>query len=104
MIDEELVEMINIRETIVVVTRAEAQVVKLRQVINYSGDGIEAGEIQFAEAVVEEELLHDPEFPEERLGNARLIHQSHARSYHDIIFFAAANKRNIRGPEKGIVN
>src|SRR5439155_18448146 len=60
--------------------------------------------IQFAEAVVEEELLHDPEFPEERLGNARLIHQSHAWSYHDIIFFAAANKRNIRGPEKGRVN
>src|SRR6266849_373111 len=104
MIDEELVEMINIRKTIVVVTRAQAQVVKLRQVINYSGDGIEAGEIQFAEAIVEEELLHDPEFRVERLGDARLIQQSDPGSYHEIILFTAADKRGVRGPEKGRVN
>ena len=104
MIDEELVEMINIRETIVVVTRAEAQVVKLRQVINYSGDGIEAAKIQFTEAVVEEELLHDPDFPVERLGDARLIQQSDPGSDDEIILFTAADKRDVRGPEKGRVN
>src|SRR5260370_37613931 len=99
MIDEELVEMINIRETIIVVTRAQAQVVKLRQIINYSGDRVEAAKIQFAEAIVEEELLHDPDFRVERLGDARLIQPSDPRGDHEIILFTPANKRVVRGPE-----
>src|SRR5260370_5092194 len=104
MIGEELVEMVSIREAVVVVTRAEAEVVDLRQVIDYSGDGIEAGEIKFREPVVEEELLHDPKFRVERLGDARLIQESDPGSYHEIILFTAANKRGVRGPEKGRVN
>src|SRR5437667_5433469 len=96
--------MVSIREPIVVVARAEAQVVKLRQVINYSGDGIEAGEIQFAEAIVEEEWLRDPELRIERPGDARLIQQSNPGSYHEIILFSPANKRGVRCPEKGTVN
>src|SRR6266705_5143678 len=104
MIDEELVEMVSIREAVVVLTRAEAEVVNLGQVINYSGDSVEAGEIKFRESVVEEELLHDPEFRIERLGDARLIHESDPGSYHQISLFTAANKRDVRGPVKGRVN
>src|SRR5260370_1888444 len=104
MIDEELVEMINIRETIIVVTRAQAQVVKMRQIINYSGDGVEAAKIQFAEAIVEEEMLHGHDFRVERLGDARLIQQSDPRGDHEIILFTPTNKRGVRGPEKGRVN
>src|SRR5437667_1366116 len=77
---------------------------EMRQVINYPGDDIEAGEIKFRELVVEEELLHNPDLCVERLGDARLIHQSDPGSDQDIILFAAANERGIRGPVKGRVN
>src|SRR6266513_3812830 len=104
MIDEYLVEIVGIREAIVIIIPAKAQVVELRQVIMQTGDDIETGEIKFRELVVEEELLHDPDLCVERLRNARLIHQSDPGSDQDIILFAAANKRGIRGPVKRRIN
>ena len=45
MIDEELVEIVSIGEAVVVVDRTEAEIVELRQVINYSGDRTDVNEI-----------------------------------------------------------
>jgi hypothetical protein len=104
MIDEYLVEILSIREAIVIVIRAKAQVVELRQVIMQTGDDIEAGEIKFCELVVEEELLYDPDLRVERLGNARLIHQGNPWSEQDIILFAPADECGIGCPIKRRVN
>src|SRR5438874_492227 len=104
MIDQELLVMINIGEAVVVVIAAQSEVVKLGQVINQSSRGIEAGKIQFAEAVVEEELLHDPNLCKEGLGDARLIEQAHPRRDQHIVFFAAVNQGYVGGVEKRRVN
>ena len=96
--------MSSIREAIVIIIPAKAQVVELRQVIMQTGDDIEAGEIKFRELVVEEELLHDSDLAVERFGNARLIHQSNPWSDQDIILFAPADERSIGCPVKRRVN
>src|SRR6476469_5009523 len=98
MIDEYLVEIVSIREPIVIIIHAKPQVVELWQVITQAGDDIETGKIKFRESVVEEELLADPNLAVERPGNAWLILQSNRRCHEDIILFAPADERGIGGP------
>src|SRR6266487_4085541 len=77
---------------------------KLRQVISHPGDGIEAAKIQFAEAIIEEELLHNAEFPVERIGDTGLIEQGHTRREEHIVFLAAVNKSDVCGIKERRVN
>src|SRR5262249_17341922 len=104
MIDEYLVEIVGVRETIEIIKRAKAQVVELWQVVMQAGDDIETGEIKLREFVVEEELLHNPDLAVERARNARLIHQSHTWSHQNIILFTPADERGIGCPVERRVN
>ena len=52
-IGKELIPSI-VSQSIVIVTQPQREIMKLRNVINYSGDGIEAGEVKLAKPVVVE--------------------------------------------------
>src|SRR6266516_3029774 len=104
MIDEQLIEIVGIGEPIVVINRAEAQIVKRWHVIGCPGNDIETGKIKFRQLVVEEELLHDPEFQVEVIRNARPVRKSDPGCDKDIIPFATADERSVRGPVKRRVN
>src|SRR6187397_1735183 len=104
MIDEYLVETVGVRQAIVIIIPAKAQVVELRQVIMQTCDHIETGEIKLRELIVEEELLYHADLRVQRVGNARLIHQSNPWSDQDIILFAPADERGIGCPVNRRVN
>jgi len=62
-IGKELIEAV-VSKSVEVITRAQSEVVKLRQVINQPRNGIEACEVELLELAILEELLLETELAE----------------------------------------
>src|SRR5438552_7013929 len=68
------------------------------QIIYYSGNGIEAGEIKRAKCVIVEQLLRGDEFTIKRLRQPWLVGKNKRRRQNAITHLACSYQRHIRSP------